>query len=80
MMNESFFQFQVTYKLEHVQPQYVASGELPKIDDYPVLNATATTMFTANFLNDCGEDGVCISDLVVDPGLELLPKSNYTYP
>ncbi|KOB77704.1 Integrin alpha 1 [Operophtera brumata] len=45
-----------------------------KIDDYPVLNATATTMFTANFLNDCGADGVCISDLIVDPVLEL-PKT-----
>lgn len=74
IISSVFFQFQVTYKLEHVQPQYLTSGDLPKIDDFPVLNATATTMFTANFLNDCGTDGVCISDLVVDPVLQL-PKS-----
>ncbi|KAJ0176589.1 hypothetical protein K1T71_007768 [Dendrolimus kikuchii] len=66
--------FQVTYKLEHIQPQYLTSGDLPKIDDYPVLNATATTSFSANFLNDCGTDAVCVSDLVVDPVLQL-PKS-----
>ncbi|XP_050679811.1 integrin alpha-PS1 isoform X1 [Leptidea sinapis] len=66
--------FQVTYKIVHIQPQYSSSGELPNIDNYPVLNATATTAFSANFLNDCGLDGVCVSDLVVDPILQL-PKT-----
>ncbi|KAL0883105.1 hypothetical protein ABMA27_016566 [Loxostege sticticalis] len=66
--------FQVTYKLMHEQPKYSTIGQLPNIDDYPVLNATATTTFSANFLNDCGVDGVCVSDLVVDPVL-LLPKA-----
>ncbi|XP_059052225.1 integrin alpha-PS1 isoform X2 [Achroia grisella] len=59
----------LTYMLEHVQPQYSTFGSLPNIDEYPVLNATATTTFSASFLNDCGEDGVCISDLVVIPVL-----------
>lgn len=59
----------------HEQPKYSTIGQLPNIDDYPVLNATATTTFSANFLNDCGVDGVCVSDLVVDPVL-LLPKGN----
>ncbi|KAM3965312.1 LOW QUALITY PROTEIN: multiple edematous wings [Aphomia sociella] len=63
------------YKLEHVQPQYSTFGALPNIDDYPVLNATATTTFSASFLNDCGEDGVCNSDLVVNPVL-WLPKAD----
>ncbi|KAG6456594.1 integrin alpha-PS1 isoform X2 [Manduca sexta] len=66
--------FQVTYKLEHVEPRYSTGGMLPNIDDYPVLNATATTMFSAHFLNDCGTDAVCVSDLVVNPVLQL-PKS-----
>lgn len=66
--------FQVTYKIVQVQPQYSTQGDLPRIDDYPVLNATARTSFSANFLNDCGLDGVCVSDLVVKPVLEL-PKS-----
>ncbi|XP_060803128.1 integrin alpha-PS1 [Amyelois transitella] len=66
---------QLTFKLQHVQPTYSTVGTLPNIDDYPVLNATATTIFTANFLNDCGEDGICHSDLVVDPKL-LLPKAD----
>lgn len=39
-----------------------------------MLNATARTSFSANFLNDCGQDGICVSDLVVSPAL-LLPKS-----
>ncbi|XP_041979376.1 integrin alpha-PS1 isoform X2 [Aricia agestis] len=66
--------FQVTYKIVHVQPQYSTSGAIPNIDDYPVLNATATTAFSANFLNDCGLDGVCESDLIVEPVLQL-PKT-----
>lgn len=64
-------QFQVTYKLEHVQPKYSTAGTLPNIDDYPVLNATATTTFSAHFLNDCGTDAICVSDLVVKPELQL---------
>lgn len=67
-------QFQVTYKIVQIQPKYSTIGELPRIDDYPVLNATATSSFSANFLNDCGLDGVCVSDLVVEPVLQL-PKS-----
>ncbi|XP_072949294.1 integrin alpha-PS1 isoform X2 [Epargyreus clarus] len=63
--------FQVNYKIVHVQPQYSTIGVLPNIDDYPVLNATATTSFSANFLNDCGLDAICNSDLVVDPVLQL---------
>lgn len=63
----------MTYKIEQAPPIYSTRGALPNIDAYPVLNATATSYFTANFLNDCGEDNVCISDLVVDPVL-LLPK------
>lgn len=59
----------------HEQPRYSTIGALPNIDDYPVLNATATTTFSANFLNDCGVDGVCVSDLVVRPSL-MLPKGN----
>ncbi|XP_073956802.1 integrin alpha-PS1-like isoform X3 [Choristoneura fumiferana] len=66
--------FQVTYKIVHDEPKYITTGTLPNIDDYPVLNATATTTFTANFLNDCGADGVCTSDLVVQPVLQL-PKA-----
>ncbi|XP_026499697.1 integrin alpha-PS1 isoform X1 [Vanessa tameamea] len=66
--------FQVTYKIVHIQPQYSNVGALPNIDDYPVLNATARTSFNANFLNDCGQDGICVSDLVVSPVL-LLPKT-----
>ncbi|XP_049873202.1 integrin alpha-PS1 isoform X2 [Pectinophora gossypiella] len=65
--------FQLTYTLVHAEPRYSIVGSLPNIDDYPVLNATARTTFSANFLNDCGTDGVCISDLIVDPQL-LLPK------
>ncbi|XP_026762048.2 integrin alpha-PS1 isoform X2 [Galleria mellonella] len=65
----------LTYILEHVQPQYSTYGVLPNIDEYPVLNATATTTFSASFLNDCGEDGICNSDLVVYPVL-LLPKAD----
>lgn len=72
--------FQVTYMLVHAEPRYMSQGTLPDIDQYPVLNATATTMFSANFLNDCGSDGVCISDLIVDPKLLLpLTKDNETY-
>ncbi|XP_063536455.1 integrin alpha-PS1 isoform X1 [Cydia strobilella] len=67
--------FQVTYKIVHEVPKYSTTRVLPNIDDYPVLNATATSTFTANFLNDCGSDGVCISDLVVDPVLQL-PKAD----
>ncbi|XP_045772971.1 integrin alpha-PS1 isoform X1 [Maniola jurtina] len=63
--------FQVTYKIVQVQPQYSTTGDLPRIDDYPVLNATARTAFSANFLNDCGLDGVCVSDLIVHPVLQL---------
>ncbi|RVE45363.1 hypothetical protein evm_009992 [Chilo suppressalis] len=66
--------FQVTYTLEHDRPRYSTIGQLPNIDDYPVLNATATTTFSANFLNDCGVDGICVSDLVVNPVLQL-PKA-----
>ena len=66
----------MTYKIVQVQPQYSTQGDLPRIDDYPVLNATARTSFSANFLNDCGLDGVCVSDLVVKPVLEL-PKSKF---
>ncbi|XP_011558846.3 integrin alpha-PS1 [Plutella xylostella] len=66
--------FKVTYKLVHAEPRYSTVGSLPNIDEYPVLNATATTSFTANFLNDCGADAVCVSDLVVDPQL-MLPKT-----
>ncbi|KAJ2949142.1 hypothetical protein O0L34_g6082 [Tuta absoluta] len=65
--------FQLTYTLVNAQPSYTSYGPLPNIDEYPVLNATARTTFSANFLNDCGDDGVCVSDLVVDPEL-LLPK------
>jgi hypothetical protein len=66
----------VTYTLEHERPRYSTVGLLPNIDDYPVLNATATTTFNANFLNDCGIDGVCVSDLVVFPVLQL-PKGMF---
>ncbi|CAH4026827.1 unnamed protein product [Pieris brassicae] len=66
--------FQVTYKIVHVDPQFSSGGRLPDIDEYPVLNATATTAFSANFLNDCGLDAVCVSDLVVEPVLRL-PKT-----
>ncbi|CAG9561864.1 unnamed protein product [Danaus chrysippus] len=66
--------FQVTYKIVQIQPKYSTVGELPRIDDYPVLNATATSSFSANFLNDCGLDGECVSDLIVDPVLQL-PKT-----
>lgn len=67
--------FQVTYKLENVEPQYSPSGTLPNIDDYPVLNATAMTTFSAHFLNDCGTDAICVSDLIVNPVLQL-PKTS----
>ncbi|GBP30999.1 Integrin alpha-PS1 [Eumeta japonica] len=63
--------FQVTYSLVQSQPSYRTSGPLANIDDYPVLNATATNFFSANFLNDCGLDGVCISDLTVKAELSL---------
>ncbi|CAG5046011.1 unnamed protein product [Parnassius apollo] len=66
--------FLVTYKLVNVEPEYSTIKPLPNIDDYPVLNATAVTAFSANFLNDCGTDAVCVSELRVDPIL-LLPKS-----
>lgn len=72
--------FQMTYKIEQQPPVYNTKGALPNIDAYPVLNATATSFFTANFLNDCGEDNLCVSDLVVEPKL-LLPTggdNNYT--
>ncbi|CAH0585673.1 unnamed protein product [Chrysodeixis includens] len=72
--------FQLTYMLVHAEPRYSSSGPLPDVDQYPVLNATASSVFTANFLNDCGADAVCISDLVVDPKLLLpLTKDNQTY-
>ncbi|XP_035439524.2 integrin alpha-PS1 isoform X1 [Spodoptera frugiperda] len=72
--------FQLTYMLVHAEPRYSPSGTLPDVDQYPVLNATASSMFTANFLNDCGTDAICISDLVVDPKLLLpLTKDNKSY-
>lgn len=67
----------MTYKLENVEPQYSPSGTLPNIDDYPVLNATAMTTFSAHFLNDCGTDAICVSDLIVNPVLQL-PKSKFS--
>ncbi|XP_068633179.1 integrin alpha-PS1-like isoform X2 [Battus philenor] len=66
--------FMVTYKLVNVEPEYSTVKPLPNIDEYPVLNATAVTAFSANFLNDCGTDGICVSDLQVEPVL-LLPKT-----
>ncbi|XP_014367387.2 integrin alpha-PS1 isoform X1 [Papilio machaon] len=66
--------FLVTYKLVNVEPVFSTVKALPNIDDFPVLNATAVTAFSANFLNDCGTDGICISELRVVPVL-LLPKS-----
>lgn len=74
LLHISHPQFQLNYLLVHAEPRYSPTGTLPDVDQYPVLNATASSMFTANFLNDCGADAVCISDLVVDPKL-LLPLS-----
>ncbi|XP_026327336.1 integrin alpha-PS1 isoform X2 [Hyposmocoma kahamanoa] len=71
--------FQLTYKLVHEEPQFKTSGLLPNIDEYPVLNATATMTFSATFLNDCGADVECVSDLVVTPEL-LLPRTNNSSP
>lgn len=68
-----FQQFQVTYKIIQSTPIYSNRGALPNIDDYPVLNATATDIFSAQFLNDCGSEGICYSDLVLTPKLNL-PK------
>lgn len=62
----------MSYTLIHKQPQKTQDRELPRLDNFPILNQQeADKIFNATFLKDCGANDICESELHLSSNLSL---------